>query len=72
MKQRLILGGGTAGSLLANKRVRALPNGWQVTVVDHDDEHIYQPGLLFVPFRGKRVSDLVRRSGGVSSDVATA
>ena len=70
MKQLLILGGGTAGSLMANKMVRALPDGWRVTVVDRDDEHIYQPGLLFVPFGDKRVSDLVRpRMNLVSAQV---
>jgi sulfide:quinone oxidoreductase len=24
--------------------------GWQITIVDQDDSHLYQPGLLFVPF----------------------
>jgi sulfide:quinone oxidoreductase len=47
----VILGGGTAGTLIANRLVRRFPRGdIRVHVVDEDDAHIYQPGLLFVPF----------------------
>ncbi len=63
MKELLILGGGTAGSMMANKMVRSLPSGWRVTVVDRDDQHIYQPGLLFVPFGEVRPESLVRPRG---------
>lgn len=59
MKRILILGGGTAGTLLANKLVRALPE-WRVTVVDRDDVHVYQPGLLFVPFGTYREAELTK------------
>jgi len=51
MKKILILGAGTAGTMMAVKLRRALPErDWQITLVDRDDRHIYQPGLLFVPF----------------------
>lgn len=51
MKSLVILGGGTAGTMMANKLVNALPEReWRVTVVDRDDVHLYQPGLLFLPF----------------------
>ena len=51
MKKLLILGGGTAGTMAANQLRAKLPVGeWQITVVDQDDKHIYQPGLLFLPF----------------------
>jgi sulfide:quinone oxidoreductase len=51
MKKILILGGGTAGTMAANKLRKALPVGeWSVTVVDADDNHRYQPGYLFMPF----------------------
>lgn len=63
MKELLILGGGTAGSMMANKLVRALPDGWQVTVVDKDDIHVYQPGLLFLPFGQYERRDIVKRRG---------
>ena len=51
MKKILILGGGTAGTMAANKLRKALPiSEWSVTVVDADDKHRYQPGFLFMPF----------------------
>src|SRR5215831_15021776 len=51
MKQILILGGGTGGTLVANRLRRLLsPREAEITVVDQDDQHVYQPGLLFVPF----------------------
>ncbi|MCX6431665.1 MAG: FAD/NAD(P)-binding oxidoreductase, partial [Actinobacteria bacterium] len=51
MKKILVLGGGTAGTMTANKLRKALPaDGWSVTVVDADDNHRYQPGFLFMPF----------------------
>ena len=51
MKKILVLGGGTAGTMTANKLRKALPtDGWTVTVVDADDNHRYQPGFLFMPF----------------------
>jgi sulfide:quinone oxidoreductase len=59
MKRILILGGGTGGTLLANKLVGALPD-WRITVIDRDDVHVYQPGLLFVPFGTYRESELTK------------
>ncbi|HRE13512.1 MAG TPA: CBS domain-containing protein [Usitatibacteraceae bacterium] len=51
MKQIVILGAGTAGALVANLLVRKLDlRQWVVTVVDRTDIHVYQPGLLFLPF----------------------
>jgi sulfide:quinone oxidoreductase len=57
----LILGGGTGGTLAANRLRRRYPESeLSVTVVDQDDRHVYQPGLLFVPFGLAHVEDLVR------------
>jgi sulfide:quinone oxidoreductase len=51
MKRIVILGGGTGGTLLANRLRRAYrPEAAEIVVVDRDDAHVYQPGLLFVPF----------------------
>lgn len=51
MKRLVVLGAGTAGTMVANKLRRRLPyDEWQITVVDRDHEHLYQPGLLFIPF----------------------
>jgi sulfide:quinone oxidoreductase len=47
----VILGAGTGGTLIANRlRRRYRDTGTTITVVDRDDVHVYQPGLLFVPF----------------------
>ncbi|MFT5460419.1 MAG: sulfide:quinone oxidoreductase [Myxococcota bacterium] len=60
MSRVLILGAGTAGTIMANRLVATLPPGWTVTVVDRDDDHIYQPGLLLLPFGTYTAHELVR------------
>jgi sulfide:quinone oxidoreductase len=61
MKRLVILGAGTAGTMVANKLRRRLPlREWQITVVDRDDVHLYQPGLLFVPFGVYRPAQLTK------------
>ena len=61
MRDLLILGGGTAGTMVANKlRKRLERDAWRVTVVDRDDVHPYQPGYLFLPFGGYTEQQVVR------------
>lgn len=51
MRRILILGGGTAGTVMANRlRNRLEPLRWEIVVLDRSPEHVYQPGLLFLPF----------------------
>jgi sulfide:quinone oxidoreductase len=51
MKKLLILGAGSAGTMVANRMNRMLNrNEWQITIVDPDPVHYYQPGFLFMPF----------------------
>jgi sulfide:quinone oxidoreductase len=51
VKRIVILGGGTGGTLVANRLRRAYrPEAAEIVVVDRDDRHVYQPGLLFIPF----------------------
>jgi sulfide:quinone oxidoreductase len=51
MKRVVILGGGTGGTMVANKLVNELDLGeWEIVVVDKDETHYYQPGFLFIPF----------------------
>ncbi|WP_298460780.1 NAD(P)/FAD-dependent oxidoreductase [uncultured Cellulomonas sp.] len=62
MTHRLVvLGAGTAGTMVVNRLRRRLdPLEWDITVVDRDDAHPYQPGFLFLPFGRLRARDLVR------------
>jgi len=58
----VILGAGTGGTLTANRLRKELDDAI-ITVVDENDRHIYQPGLLFVPFGLAHASDIVRPRG---------
>ena len=61
MKKLLILGAGTAGTMMAAKMRRNLDaDEWDITVIDQDDRHIYQPGLLFIPFSIYRTRDVIK------------
>ncbi|MCB9597571.1 MAG: NAD(P)/FAD-dependent oxidoreductase [Sandaracinaceae bacterium] len=61
MQHLVILGAGTAGTMMANRMAERLPRDrWTVTVVDKDDVHVYQPGLLFLPFRQYRVEEILK------------
>jgi sulfide:quinone oxidoreductase len=51
MKNLVILGAGTAGTMMANHLVKKLPaTDWKITIVDQYTTHYYQPGFLFLPF----------------------
>lgn len=51
MKKLLILGAGTAGTMMLNKLYKILDlNEWEFTIVDQYKTHYYQPGFLFIPF----------------------
>ena len=51
MRNLLILGAGTAGTMMANHLRRSLDKvEWDITIVDKDKTHYYQPGFLFLPF----------------------
>ncbi|SHH67447.1 type III sulfide quinone reductase, selenoprotein subtype [Winogradskyella jejuensis] len=51
MKNLIILGAGTAGTMMANHLVKKLPKkDWKITIIDQYKTHYYQPGFLFLPF----------------------
>ncbi len=61
MKKLLILGAGTAGTIVANKLNHLLGHDdWQITIVDQHETHYYQPGFLFIPFGIYGEQDVVK------------
>lgn len=64
MKKLLILGAGTAGTIMANKMKKELPSDeWKITIVDKETDHYYQPGFLFIPFGFYQKKDIVKPTG---------
>jgi sulfide:quinone oxidoreductase len=62
-QQRLvILGAGTGGTLAANRlRRKFKEDRLRIDIVDQDNQHVYQPGLLFVPFGLAEPDEIVRK-----------
>jgi len=61
MKQLLILGAGTAGTMVANRLNHLLDQDeWKITIVDQHETHYYQPGFLFIPFGMYSKNDVVK------------
>ena len=59
MKKLVVLGAGTAGTMVVNKLSSKLKD-WKITIVDEDEIHYYQPGYLFMPFGDYTRKDLVK------------
>lgn len=63
MKNLLILGAGTAGTMMANHlRPKLDKNKWNISIVDQYKTHYYQPGFLFLPF-DTYTEDQVKKEG---------
>ena len=61
MKKLLILGAGTAGTMVANRLARTLDRDeWHITLVDQNENHYYQPGFLFIPFGIYSKNDVIK------------
>ena len=61
MKHLVILGHGTGGTIIAAKmRQKLAEKDWQITVIDRDWQHHYQPGWLFIPFGIYTAADCVK------------
>ncbi len=64
-KRVVIVGGGLSGTIVANGLARQVGDGLRngsinITVIGNTDTHLYQPGLLYVPFGKIRESELFR------------
>ena len=69
MKQLLVLGAGTAGTMAVNKLRPHLPaDDWAITVVDATPEHHYQPGYLFIPFGTYQPDEVVKQKANLLTD----
>ena len=63
MKTLLVLGAGTAGTMIAKKMAKKLDSrDWKVILVDKDPNHYYQPGFLFIPFGKYGEKDVIRKN----------
>lgn len=61
MKNLVILGAGTAGTMMANHLHHELKQpDWQITIIDERNEHHYQPGYLFLPFDIYTPDDIIK------------
>ena len=61
MRKLLILGAGTAGTMMLNKLLPVLnKKEWQITIVDKEEIHYYQPGFLFLPFGIYSPKDVIK------------
>jgi sulfide:quinone oxidoreductase len=61
MKKLLVLGAGTAGTMVVNRLARLLDRDeWQITIVDQHETHYYQPGFLFIPFGMYSKNDVIK------------
>jgi sulfide:quinone oxidoreductase len=61
MKKLVILGAGTAGTMMLNKLYPVLDKSeWQITIVDQYEIHYYQPGFLFIPFGIYNRKDVIK------------
>ena len=61
MKKLLVLGAGTAGTMVVNRLCHQLNGGeWQATIVDQSETHYYQPGFLFIPFGMYSKEDVIK------------
>jgi sulfide:quinone oxidoreductase len=61
MKRLLVVGAGTAGTMVVNRLRRTLDTDeWKITIVDPVETHYYQPGFLFIPFGMYSKSDVIK------------
>jgi sulfide:quinone oxidoreductase len=69
MKRLLVLGAGTAGTMVVNKLRPRLPRDeWSVTIVDQTKVHRYQPGYLFIPFGVYTPEEVTKPVSGLLAD----
>ena len=69
MKQLLVLGAGTAGTMAVNKlRPHLDEDEWKITIVDSNPDHHYQPGYLFIPFGTYQPDEVIKPKSQLITD----
>ena len=72
MKNLVILGAGTAGTMMCNHLVKKLNLAeWAITLVDQYPQHYYQPGFLFLPFEIYSEDQVVKQKNSFFPDSIT-
>ncbi len=62
MKNLVILGAGTSGTMMANHLIHKLDKeDWKITIVDQYKTHYYQPGFLFLPFDIYKTKQVIKK-----------
>ena len=62
MKNLVILGAGTSGTMMANHLIHKLDKEqWKITIIDQYKTHYYQPGFLFLPFDLYKTKDVKKK-----------
>ena len=61
MKRLVVIGAGTAGTMVVNRLRPILDSDeWKITIVDPVETHYYQPGFLFIPFGMYAKNDVLK------------
>ncbi len=65
MKRVIVVGGGIAGTIVANRMARMMPEEIEkgeaeIVVLDKNEKHTYQPGQLLVPFNVQDPMELTK------------
>ncbi len=65
MKNIIIIGGGTGGTMCANALLKRINpktrKDWQITVIDKSEYHAFQPDYLHVAFNGMKPDKLFKK-----------
>lgn len=62
MKNIVIIGAGTAGTMMANHLKKKIDRkNWDIKIIDPHTSHYYQPGFLFVPFDVYSEKDVIKK-----------
>ncbi len=63
-KKIVVLGGGVGGTMVANSLVKKLKREEaEVTIVDEDGRHVYQPGFVYISFGKEKPGKIVKDEG---------